>query len=350
MKKKLRLSLSKIPSIIIAIDTNKEIIFYNNAAKQKFLFIDEGRDLNNIIRSTELNTFIDKAFREKEDFKFEFTPSNFSDMYFIADLIFVEKDYEELLISLNDQSLLKNYEQMRTDFVANVSHELRTPLSSILGYVETIKNSLNEDKTNDKTVGKFLDTMEDQAWRMTRLVEDLLLLSKYETEDKPIEFQEANIRQLIDGVVDNLQNKLMAKKIEVQIKDDFDKSTISANKDALIQVFLNLTDNAIKYSKENSTIEIELESVIDDNTTFCQISFIDKGEGISKEHLTRLTERFYRVDKNRSRNQGGTGLGLSIVKHITNRHNGKLSIKSKVDKGSTFTISLPVFQQTVINT
>ena len=141
----------------------------------------------------------------------------------------------------------------------------------------------------------------------------------------------------------------MAKKIEVQIKDDFDKSTISANKDALIQVFLNLTDNAIKYSKENSTIEIELESVIDDNTTFCQISFIDKGEGISKEHLTRLTERFYRVDKNRSRNQGGTGLGLSIVKHITNRHNGKLSIKSKVDKGSTFTISLPVIQQTVIN-
>ena len=174
MKKKLRLSLSKIPSIIIAIDTNKEIIFYNNAAKQKFLFIDEGRDLNNIIRSTELNTFIDKAFREKEDFKFEFTPSNFSDMYFIADLIFVEKDYEELLISLNDQSLLKNYEQMRTDFVANVSHELRTPLSSILGYVETIKNSLNEDKNKDKTVGKFLDTMEDQAWRMTRLVEDLL--------------------------------------------------------------------------------------------------------------------------------------------------------------------------------
>ena len=92
---------------------------------------------------------------------------------------------------------------MRTDFVANVSHELRTPLSSILGYVETIKNSLNEDKNKDKTVGKFLDTMEDQAWRMTRLVEDLLLLSKYETEDKPIEFQEANIRQLIDGVVDN---------------------------------------------------------------------------------------------------------------------------------------------------
>ena len=89
-------------------------------------------------------------------------------MYFIADLIFVEKDYNELLISLNDQSILKNYEQMRTDFVANVSHELRTPLSSILGYVETIKNSVNEDKNKDKTVGKFLDTMEDQAWRMTR--------------------------------------------------------------------------------------------------------------------------------------------------------------------------------------
>ena len=337
MKKKLRLSLSKIPSIIIAIDTNKEIIFYNNAAKQKFLFIDEGRDLNNIIRSTELNTFIDKAFREKEDFKFEFTPSNFSDMYFIADLIFVEKDYEELLISLNDQSLLKNYEQMRTDFVANVSHELRTPLSSILGYVETIKNSLNEDKNKDKTVGKFLDTMEDQAWRMTRLVEDLLLLSKYETEDKPIEFQEANIRQLIEGVVDNLQNKLMAKKIEVQIKDDFDKSTISANKDALIQVFLNLTDNAIKYSEKNTKINILVKT----NENNIDVIIKDQGIGIPREHIPKITERFFRVNPEKSKEVGGTGLGLAIVKHIVNQHRGEMDISSEEGKGTQISLNFP---------
>ena len=114
------------------------------------------------------------------------------------------------------------------------------------------------------------------------------------------------------------------------------------NKDALIQVFINLTDNAIKYSKENSKIEIELKERLEQNINYCEIHFRDFGEGISEEHLSRLTERFYRVDKNRSRNQGGTGLGLSIVKHITNKHNGKMKIESQIDKGSTFSVALPI--------
>ena len=128
----------------------------------------------------ELNSFIDKAFREKIDFKVEFQPSNYEDWYFIADLVFFpesEGSHKELIVILTDQTMLYNYEKMRTDFVANVSHELRTPLSSIVGYIETIKNDINLDKI---TTNKFLDIMEDQAWRMTRLVEDLLLLSKYE--------------------------------------------------------------------------------------------------------------------------------------------------------------------------
>ena len=114
------------------------------------------------------------------------------------------------------------------------------------------------------------------------------------------------------------------------------------NKDALIQVFINLTDNAIKYSKENSKIEIELNERLEQNINYCEINFRDFGEGILEEHLSRLTERFYRVDKNRSRNQGGTGLGLSIVKHITNKHSGKMKIESQIDKGSTFSVALPI--------
>ena len=144
MKKKLRLSLSKIPSIIIAIDTNKEIIFYNNAAKQKFLFIDEGRDLNNIIRSTELNTFIDKAFREKEDFKFEFTPSNFSDMYFIADLIFVEKDYEEL------------FKRKPNPYVAYELADIKIQLNDFLGALKHITFGIAN--SNDDIYRNYFDT------------------------------------------------------------------------------------------------------------------------------------------------------------------------------------------------
>ena len=255
-----------------------------------------------------------------------------------------DSDYSELIISLTDQSTLKNYEQMRTDFVANVSHELRTPLSSIVGYIETIKNSVNSSSENklDNFVGKFLDTMEDQAWRMTRLVEDLLLLSKYESDEIQMNFEQINIINLIEGVLDNLQNKINDKNIEVKINNYLSKDDVLGNKDALIQVFINLTDNAIKYSKENSKIEIELKERLEQNINYCEIHFRDFGEGISEEHLSRLTERFYRVDKNRSRNQGGTGLGLSIVKHITNKHNGKMKIESQIDKGSTFSVALPI--------
>ena len=344
MKKNLSQSLNKLPIIIIAIDINKQITFYNNVAKQKFLFIEEKIDINNVIRSSELNKFIEESFSNKKDSKLEFSPSNFTDLYFIGDLTFFDNDYSELIISLTDQSTLKNYEQMRTDFVANVSHELRTPLSSIVGYIETIKNSVNSSSENklDNFVGKFLDTMEDQAWRMTRLVEDLLLLSKYESDEIQMNFEQINIINLIEGVLDNLQNKINDKNIEVKINNYLSKDDVLGNKDALIQVFINLTDNAIKYSKENSKIEIELNERLEQNINYCEIHFRDFGEGISEEHLSRLTERFYRVDKNRSRNQGGTGLGLSIVKHITNKHNGKMKIESQIDKGSTFSVSLPI--------
>jgi two-component system phosphate regulon sensor histidine kinase PhoR len=155
-------------------------------------------------------------------------------------------------------------------------------------------------------------------------------------------FEQINIINLIEGVLDNLQNKINDKNIEVKINNYLSKDDVLGNKDALIQVFINLTDNAIKYSKENSKIEIELKERLEQNINYCEIHFRDFGEGISEEHLSRLTERFYRVDKNRSRNQGGTGLGLSIVKHITNKHNGKMKIESQIDKGSTFSVALPI--------
>ena len=342
MKKNIKKALDKTPLITIVIDIDRNVTYYNNFAKQKFLFLEEGRDINAVIRSAELNKYIDKAFTEKIDYKIEFQPSNFEDWYFIADLVFPpdsDDANKELTIMLTDQTMLYSYEKMRTDFVANVSHELRTPLSSIVGYIETIKNDINLNKA---TTHKFLDIMENQAWRMTRLVEDLLLLSKYESEDKPLNFKNDNIFNLVQSAIDNLNKKIEDKRLKINLEDKFNKGDLEVNSDSIIQVFINILDNAIKYSPLESEITVRLKEAFLDERLFVQIMFQDQGEGISKEHLSRLTERFYRIDKDRSRDLGGTGLGLSIVKHIVNRHNGRLIIESTLTEGSIFSVYLPI--------
>ena len=342
MKKNIKKALDKTPIISIAIDIDRNITYYNNFAKQKFLFIEEGRDINTIIRSTELNNYIDKAFTDHIDYKIEIQPSNFEDWYFIADLVFfpeTEDAKKELTIMLTDQTMLYTYEKMRTDFVANVSHELRTPLSSILGYLETIKNDVNLDQA---TTYKFLDIMETQAWRMTRLVEDLLLLSKYEAGDKPLDFKKVELVRVIDSAIDNLNKKIEDKKLKVVLHNHLGKKIISIDSDSMTQVFINILDNAIKYCYSESQVTITVKEATMDDKIYAQVEIEDQGEGISSEHLNRLTERFYRIDKDRSRDLGGTGLGLSIVKHILNRHNGNLKIESVLNKGSTFTVYLPI--------
>ena len=342
MKKNIKKALDKTPIISIAIDIDRNITYYNNFAKQKFLFIEEGRDINTIIRSSDLNNYIDKAFTDHIDYKVEIQPSNFEDWYFIADLVFfpeTEDAKKELTIMLTDQTMLYTYEKMRTDFVANVSHELRTPLSSILGYLETIKNDVNLDQA---TTYKFLDIMETQAWRMTRLVEDLLLLSKYEAGDKPLDFKNVELVSVIEAAIDNLNKKIEDKKLKVVLHNHLGKKIISIDSDSMTQVFIKILDNAIKYCYSESQVTITVKEATMDDKIYAQVEIEDQGEGISSEHLNRLTERFYRIDKDRSRDLGGTGLGLSIVKHILNRHNGNLKIESVLNKGSTFTVYLPI--------
>jgi len=330
--------LDKLPFACISIAKNKKVLYFNYEAKKKFIFLKENIKIDNIIESEELNEKIDNSFATNKENNINFTPLNFQDSFFDANMVFLENDKKELTIFFTDESLKRGYEKMRTDFIANVSHELRTPLSSIIASVETIQNNANNDKTAQI---KFLESMGKQAWRMSRLVEDLLTLSKIESDDKELHFESINVADLVQGVVDNLYNKADKKNIKIRIIKNTDKLNVKADYDAMMQVFINLLDNAINYSKENSNIIINFDEETNNHKLYLKISITDEGDGIEQKYINRITQRFYRVDKNRSRMQGGTGLGLAIVKHIIQRHQGELEIKSKVGIGSTFSALFP---------
>ena len=331
--------LDKTPIACISVFKNKKISYFNKLAKKQFFSLKKNIHIENIISSKDLNKAIDECFKNTMKKKISFTPENLKDSYFNLDLIFLQKNKGELTIFINDQSLIKGYEKMRTGFIANVSHELRTPLSSILASVETIKNSAKQDK---KAQLKFLDSMENQAWRMTRLVEDLLTLSKIESDDKELNFEKINVDLILRGVIESLSKKAKLKKIKFKTIKKHKKLLINADQDSIIQVFTNLIDNSINYSKENTLITITFDKSKIHDKSFLKICVADEGDGIEKKHLNRITQRFYRVDKDRSRQQGGTGLGLAIVKHIIQRHQGELKIKSQIGKGSTFSSFFPI--------
>ena len=339
MNKTLIQILDKTPIACISVFKNKKISYFNKLAKKQFFSLKKNIHIENIISSKDLNKAIDECFKNTIKKKISFTPENLKDSYFNLDLMFLQKNKGELTIFINDQSLIKGYEKMRTGFIANVSHELRTPLSSILASVETIKNSAKQDK---KAQLKFLDSMENQAWRMTRLVEDLLTLSKIESDDKELNFEKINVDLILRGVIDSLSKKAQLKKIKFKTIKKHKKLVINADQDSIIQVFTNLIDNSINYSKENTLITITFDKSKIHDKSFLKICVADEGDGIEKKHLNRITQRFYRVDKDRSRQQGGTGLGLAIVKHIIQRHQGELKIKSQIGKGSTFSSFFPI--------
>ena len=339
MNKTLIQILDKTPIACISVFKNKKISYFNKLAKKQFFSLKKNIHIENIISSKDLNKAIDECFKNTMKKKISFTPENLKDSYFNLDLMFLQKNKGELTIFINDQSLIKGYEKMRTGFIANVSHELRTPLSSILASVETIKNSAKQDK---KAQLKFLDSMENQAWRMTRLVEDLLTLSKIESDDKELNFEKINVDLILRGVIESLSKKAKLKKIKFKTIKKHKKLLINADQDSIIQVFTNLIDNSINYSKEKTLITITFDKSKIHDKSFLKICVADEGDGIEKKHLNRITQRFYRVDKDRSRQQGGTGLGLAIVKHIIQRHQGELKIKSQIGKGSTFSSFFPI--------
>lgn len=252
-----------------------------------------------------------------------------------------------LIVTLYDITALRRSEQTRADFVANASHELRTPLSSLIGFIETLRGPAREDwEAHDR----FLAIMADQAGRMSRLVNDLLSLSRIELDEHMPPSAPVDPAPIVRGVIDSLELKAKARGMTMRLEGADGAPKIIGDADQIAQVAQNLVSNAVKYGRENTEVAVML-AVVDGlavgggrgrSGTMLAISVADRGEGIPRTHLPRLTERFYRVDAARSRALGGTGLGLAIVKHIMNRHRGRLTIESVPGEGSTFTVYFPL--------
>lgn len=238
-----------------------------------------------------------------------------------------------VVLVFNDITQIKQLEQVRKDFVANVSHELKTPITSIYGYVETLLDSGLEDSS---TAHHFLEIISKHTKRLTEIINDLLTLAYLEKNHKEKTFENNRINDIISTAASVCRLKAQEKNIKIT-KECSQEVFWNCESHNMEQALINLIENAIKYSPENTTVTIKC--FIEQEKLF--IDIVDQGQGISPEHSHRIFERFYRVDKGRSRDQGGTGLGLSIVKHIVLMHEGKISVQSKPGVGSTFRIILP---------
>jgi two-component system, OmpR family, phosphate regulon sensor histidine kinase PhoR len=243
-----------------------------------------------------------------------------------------------VLVLLRDLTREQAVEKMRSDFVANASHEMRTPLATIIGSIETLQGAAKDDA---KAREKFLATMLTQAHRMKRLIDDLLTLSRIELNEHVQPEGKVQLSAIIKQARANLTGLATHSKIDVALDLD-EAALVTGNADELLQVALNLIENAIKYGGDGGRVLIACKV----QGTSGVLSVQDFGQGIAEDHIPRLTERFYRVSTKESRARGGTGLGLAIVKHIILRHRGQLSIQSAPGRGSTFTVSVPLYIST----
>jgi two-component system phosphate regulon sensor histidine kinase PhoR len=244
----------------------------------------------------------------------------------------INEEIRGVVAVIGDVTKIRQLESMRRDFVANVSHELKTPLTSIKGFVETILDGALDDRDTAK---KFLTIIYQEAERLNHLIHDLLDISKLESGQMDVKQKSIKIKPLVNAILASLENQLSDKNITL-IKQ-FKTETIPGDEDLLQEVIINLLDNAIKYTPADGTVRIGTDRTKEGVSFYVE----DTGIGIPKESLPRLFERFYRVDKGRSRAMGGTGLGLAIVKHIIERHGGKINVTSEFGKGSRFTFVIP---------
>jgi len=334
-----------LPDPLIAVDRQRRIVRTNRAAVALLGAMGADRDLSTALRHPELLSAIDSLldtadgnFVGPDQVAVEIVLSGAPELDVIAHarrLPRAAADRSLVLIVLHDTTALRRAERMRADFVANASHELKTPIAGITGFIETLRGPARDDGVARE---RFLGIMADQADRMRRLVDDLLMLSRIEQHEHSRPDAEVDLARVLAGVEDLLQLKASSRKVQIALDVEPALPRAVGDYDELTIVFQNLIDNAIKYAKPATAVKVAVRALEPGNVS---VAVSDEGDGIPASHLPRLTERFYRVDTARSRQLGGTGLGLAIVKHVVNRHRGRLDIQSTPGKGSTFTVTLP---------
>lgn len=334
-KKQIETILQHMTDGIIACDLEGNIIHINSAAINLLEIANTDKNFNEIFKNIDLDINLEKIIY-LENWTTSEKRININDKYL---KIFFASFKDELdrpagvIVLIQDITEHVRLDNMRKEFIADVSHELKTPLTSIMGYGETLANSEYDPVLQEK----FLKVINTEAIRMTRLVNDLLTLSKYDNEQVKWEKVEFNLGDLVKSCLDNLQIEADRKKQKIECFVTANVPTICADKDGIERVVLNVLSNSIKYTEEGGTIKIYVGFVYND----AYIKIIDNGIGIPEKDLDRIFERFYRVDKARTRKMGGTGLGLSIAKEILDKNNGRIDIKSKVGKGTEVVITIP---------
>lgn len=323
---------------VLVLDTDQKVRVINSVFL-KTVGLDrdrvEGRSFWEVIRDSVLNQMIQSVMQERVAVRKEHQLT-LSSAIFDIQIAPVHRGEEFLgvVCVFHDVTRLKELERLRTEFVANVSHELKTPLTSIVGFVETLKEGAVEDEENRL---KFLEIIDEQSHKLHRLIEDLLFLSRVESGQTELQLQKVEFQNLLLPLLRTFEKSLSKRGIRVHKQIMPENFFLEADPKLLEQVMTNLIDNAIKYNKDGGEITIRAYAAHPN----LYIEVRDTGIGIPEGDLPRIFERFYRVDKSRARESGGSGLGLAIVKHILERHGGTIYASSKPGEGSIFTMQLP---------
>ena len=331
MLKRFQKSTAAMPDATVVLNENWEIDWFNKAAKQ-YLGLkkkkDKGQRIDNLLRTPRfVNLIAEGDFSEAVVIN---SPTN--DQLFLS-IRLVPYARNQVLMVARDVTRLHQLEQIRRDFVANISHELKTPLTVMNGYLENI---IDDEALANGPYARALNQMQQQATRMSRIVDDLLMLSRLETDEVAKAPEPVAVPAILSSLYEDAV--LLAKLRQQTVKLEVDSNLwLYGNEKELHSAFSNVISNAVKYTPDDG--EVKILWYHNENGAVCEVQ--DSGVGIAKDHIPRLTERFYRVDAGRSREQGGTGLGLAIVKHVLNRHDARLEVQSELGKGSTFKCCFP---------
>lgn len=327
-----KIILDSFSSPIFICDENIAVIQANSAAKQMFDFEEPiGRTILEIALSHELQQLVQTALQLELPIEQELSVSHPEDRVFYCVVRSINTKKNKVALCMTDITELRKLENIRSDFVANASHELRTPMASIRAIAETLKEDQGLDEEKKQ---KFLSQIMSEVDRLSNLTNDLLVLST--AESKPQAHDDVNLSMITRETVQSMQQQFSEKNLllSAQIESNI---FVRGDVNQLIQVIVNLLSNALRYTLEG---EVSIKLFEKDNHAVFEVQ--DTGVGISSEHLPRIFERFYRVDRARSRETGGTGLGLSIVKHIVESHNGTIEVESELNVGSTFRVKIPL--------